>query len=803
MKKRSFSKGRHLSRWQRRHGRRAFLKASVIAGTAATGVTALSGNLFAGTAQAATAHQQIAADQLGTLTTFYADMDASAGPVNLLSTNVSYLMAEQATLTNGLTVSYMDGGNLDKGASVTNWTATNQQFSWPVQATLADQYVVTALIFGTAGTTVQVTVGASSCTYTFTASAWNKIQLGQVALPTGGSTLTVQATAGSGINMQLYSLELVPASVQAQVNAAVQSGRSKATWMRNSSVGAMYQWGQWGANPDGTQPAWPQCYANFDYNGFADRMQSMGVDFVVWSITWTQYFVAAPIASIDAVLAGRTTTNYGGADYLGQLLQALQSRGIRVIFYYHEGHDNNPNLDWWNAFWTSQVPSAGYYARREKAINAWLNIIAEIGNRYGTLLDGWMFDDGPYYYPAPYDLVNQALRAGNADRLISFNFHPTRLTDYEDFFFGEDNTGSFFNPSTIVNGRYTQGPFVNEYAFGNFTVDQGDWGVRTGDTSPITTALSRDQFVTIAENAIQTGQAMAYDTRMWTNMTQAQTDIDYLTDAATLAHAIRDGNLYNDTDSSITYSGTGWYAQGANGTYNGDIHATTINGDSFVFTFYGTGVDFVTETYSGYGNIDIYIDGTYTTTVSASGTSTPFHQLFIYRLDGLVLGTHTLKGVKTSGAFMIVDAFNVRRVDPSQWYKLVIQNNPSYVLDTSTTANGGMVQMWAYQADDRQQYQFVPVGAGYYKLAIRNNPAYVVDATLPVADGTQIQAWLYQGDTRQQYRLVNQGNGYYHLFVRYSPDYLLDAEWVNDGGKVQLWHDAGNDRQRWSLVTVS
>ena len=801
MKKQSFNDVRNLGWWQRQHGRRDFLKASVMAGAAATGVTALSSNMFIGTAQAATTRSQIADDQLGTLTTFYTDMDASAGPVNLLSTNVSYLMADQATLTNGLTITYWDGSHPDKGAYVTNWKATNQQFSWPLQATLADNYVVTAYISGTAGTTVQATVGGSSCSYTIQNNGGDKINLGQVAIPTGGSTLTLRATAGSGFNMQLNSLELLPASVQAQVNAAVQSGRSTATWLRNSPVGAMYQWGQWGANPDGTEPAWPQCYANFDYNGFANRMQSMGVDFVVWSITWTQYFVAAPIASIDAVLSGRTTTNYGGTDYLGQLLQALQSRGIRVIFYYQEGHDDNPNNDWWNAFWTSQVPSAGYYAHKEKAINAWLNIIAEIGNRYGTLLDGWMFDDGPYYYPAPYDLVNQALRAGNADRLISFNNHLARQTNYEDFYFGEGNTGGY-NTSNLVNGKYTQGAFANEYAFGNLQVDQGDWGVRTGDTSPITTNISRDQFIAIAENAIQTQQAMAYDMRMWTNMTQAQTDISYLTDAATLAHAIRDGNLYNDTDSSVTYSGSGWYAQGASGAYNGDIHATPTNGDSFQFTFYGTGVDFVTETNSDEGNIDIYIDGTYTKTVSANSSSR-LHQAFIYSLNGLVLGTHTLKGVKTSGSFMIIDAFNVRRVDPGQWYKLAIQNNPSYVLDTSgTPANGTLIQAWAYQADNRQQYQFVPVGGGYYKIGIRNNPAYVVEATLPVTNGTQIQSWQYQGDNRQHFRLVNQGNGYYKIFIRYSPDYLLDMSSVTDGGKVQLWNDAGNNRQQWSPVTV-
>jgi alpha-L-fucosidase len=74
----------------------------------------------------------------------------------------------------------------------------------------------------------------------------------------------------------------------------------------------------------------------------------MGASYVVWSITWTQYYLAAPIASVDAVLPGRTTSH----DYLEDMLTAFHKQGLRVIFYYHSGHDNNPNLNWWNAFWT-------------------------------------------------------------------------------------------------------------------------------------------------------------------------------------------------------------------------------------------------------------------------------------------------------------------------------------------------------------------------------------------------------------------------------------------------------------------
>ncbi|WP_164716729.1 RICIN domain-containing protein [Paenibacillus whitsoniae] len=702
------------------------------------------------------------------------------------------------------------------GDSVRGWNSTSQSFSWNVKTTAADSFYIDALINASSGATIQLIAGSNVLTYTFTTSGWNKIRLGQLAFPLGSSTVTLTATSGT-FDMMLKSLELSPASAAATIQTNIQNSRSKATWMKDSPVGVMYQWGQWGAYPNGTQPAWPGSYAGVpgdpyfnnsetDWNALADRIKGMGADFVVWSITWTQYYVAAPITSIDNVWAGRTTTNYGGQDYLMHMLDAFKARGLRVVFYYHSGHDNNPNLNWWNNFWT--VSSKGYYARKETAMDKWMNIVTEIGNRYGTKLDGWMFDDGSIYYPAPYDKVSSAVRAGNPDRMVSFNssFHNgggPRLTDYEDFFFGENNSGSLLSQYSIQDGKYTDGPFAGEYAFGNFKVDKYDWGIRTGDKTPIATDLARIQFIQFGENAISTQQSMAYDMRMWTNLDQSATDIIYFTDAAKLAHAIRDGNLYNDSDAEVAYTGSGWYTQSAGTTYKGDEHVTKANGDSFTFSFYGTGADIVTMTNSDEGNMDIYVDGVFNGTANANSASR-VSQAFIYSVSGLTPGNHTIKGVKTSGTYMIVDAFLVKRVDPNQWYKLVSKNNPGYVLDTSASpVNGTKVQMWQDVGNDRQQYRFIDAGAGYYKIQVRNNPAFVIDTSSPnITKGTQMQVWNDLGNDRQSYRLVNQGNGYYKIFVRNNANYLIDASSISNGGKVQMWTDAGNDRQQWSPVMV-
>ena len=72
-----------------------------------------------------------------------------------------------------------------------------------------------------------------------------------------------------------------------------------------------------------------------------------------------------------------------------------------------------------------------------KFFNNWKSIIAEAGERYGDKLAGWWFDDGTtnyYYRSAPWESLAKAAKAGNPQRLVSFNAwemnNPTRFHDY-------------------------------------------------------------------------------------------------------------------------------------------------------------------------------------------------------------------------------------------------------------------------------------------------------------------------------------------------------------------------------------
>jgi hypothetical protein len=113
----------------------------------------------------------------------------------------------------------------------------------------------------------------------------------------------------------------------------------------------------------------------------------------------------------------------------------------------------------------------------------------------------------------------------------------------------------------------------------------------------------------------------------------------------------------NETAGTL-FNGTGWQVQANPGCYNGDIHFTTNPGDNFQFSFYGTGIQFLSEMYSDEGNVDVYIDGAYDKTISCSNASRLYQQV-VYSKQNLSPGIHTIKGIMDNANYMILDAFIV------------------------------------------------------------------------------------------------------------------------------------------------
>ena len=133
-----------------------------------------------------------------------------------------------------------------------------------------------------------------------------------------------------------------------------------------------------------------------------------------------------------------------------------------------------------------------------------------------------------------------------------------------------------------------------------------------------------------------------------------------LLDAVIVSPAPVPSATVNDTDSALAYVG-GWryYPQRGLGDSGDDVHATQANGDSVSYTFTGTGVSYVTETNSDEGNVQVYLDGVLKTTVNCAAAGRAPQQS-VYSVSALTPGSHTIKLIKASGTFMLLDAFITR-----------------------------------------------------------------------------------------------------------------------------------------------
>jgi hypothetical protein len=115
----------------------------------------------------------------------------------------------------------------------------------------------------------------------------------------------------------------------------------------------------------------------------------------------------------------------------------------------------------------------------------------------------------------------------------------------------------------------------------------------------------------------------------------------------------------NDDANGIVYTGP-WYTAGKRGLgdFHDDVHATMADGSQVGYAFTGTGIALFSETYSDEGRMDIYLDEVFQRTVDT--TSQVRHaQQSVFSACGLSPGRHTIRAVKRSGTYMLLDRFDV------------------------------------------------------------------------------------------------------------------------------------------------
>ncbi|OYO05695.1 alpha-L-fucosidase [Enemella evansiae] len=429
------------------------------------------------------------------------------------------LLAASGSLSPGLTTERPTAQ--PKHFWVNGFTDSSRSVTWTVSTERAGRYRVSLLANLPQGSTVEVTVrGRAGTTITTAAGGWTRTDGGEIHLPAGTSTLTLTRTGGSGGN-QIKSIELVPSRAwddyQARIAAFKEASKQTRVELSESGLGLMFQYGPWSYPQTGENPDIETHTNNFDVKAFADLVQSTGAKHIIWSVSWWTYQLQAPIGAVDGIVGNGSRT--ASRDLIGELAEEFDKRGIMFFLYYHVGQDEHlgyESTDFWRAqnFPRSFTPTG--LGDRSTMLNNWKTIITEIGQRYGSKLDGWFFDDGLVYYPANFEELGKAARAGNPARLVSWNaWIVADYTQFQDVAFGEEGCVARPGPGSPPvggDGIIRSGKDAGLLQHCMQRMEQ-DWGVRAAN-QPITTQQSAESLRASVEDRLARNGAVSLNLMM-------------------------------------------------------------------------------------------------------------------------------------------------------------------------------------------------------------------------------------------------------------------------------------------------
>ena len=436
--------------------------------------------------------------------------------------NVTYLIAAGARHSSGLTVLYPEA--FPKHFWINNFTETSQFLEWSIFLEDAADYRVEALLSATEGETFNLSLvgNAEELKFSKLTDGWTKQDVGTISLPAGQSKLRFVRTS-SEANVDIKSLELVREKDLALRKQRIVDFKADTTWFSQAGFGLMFQYGPWGYPRTGPKKDLEDQANSFDVDSFVATVKETGASYVIWSLTWWEYVMNSPISSVDTLIGNsdRTSTR----DLVGEIMIALDAEGIDFMLYYHRGHEDDP---WFDAavFPPVEFPQRGT-GDRSVLFDNWVTIISEIGERYGDKLDGWFFDDGVVYYPAPFERMGVAARAGNPNRLVSHNaWISARVTDFQDVMFGEGNHGEEIAGSDDINGTglLSDGPSAGLLQHGMF-MTENDWGIHDEDQE-IETRVTPAEAAAWRAAAAARNVPISFTLMMWEDGSMSQESLD-------------------------------------------------------------------------------------------------------------------------------------------------------------------------------------------------------------------------------------------------------------------------------------
>ena len=221
-----------------------------------------------------------------------------------------------------------------------------------------------------------------------------------------------KSTASLGIK----SLELVKPEVWSGMCERARDSRSDTTWMVDGRYGLFIHWSlltyplhgdkqaldnfEWGVNV-------------FDAEAFAGAIQSTGASWVTFTTCHGAHYFPAPIQALDDQIPGRTSRR----DLIGDIADALNKRGIKLLLYYNLCGGDEP---------FAKSVGMEYAEDPEKWFSFLVRFTTEVSERYGNHIGGWGYIDSTvtaYEYGMQWEPFASAMKAANPNAVVGISNH--------------------------------------------------------------------------------------------------------------------------------------------------------------------------------------------------------------------------------------------------------------------------------------------------------------------------------------------------------------------------------------------
>ncbi|QDT08267.1 alpha-L-fucosidase [Planctomycetes bacterium K23_9] len=364
--------------------------------------------------------------------------------VQLDPDGVTAIIASSGTLSSNAK-RHFRSGNVVHGFESPQDTVT-----WTIDVPKEDDYVVDVLFSKREQTQLEVSSGDSVLTapsmirtWEYRPFFWRQELPGTLHLKAGVNQITLRlpdakpATASAGNNankstrfgqgvtedFNLFSIELGTAAARRGQVERAEAIRGDASWMADGKYGIFVHWSSQsrGFSIDEKRVDWFQKSVEmFDVKVFADAIERTGAAWITFTATHQGFYWPGPNAAIDKVAPGRTAQR----DLLGEIIDELDQRGIRTLFYLHTGYNGYDPKVWREALGANDADTKRFSDNIEA-------ILRECSLRYGEKLMGFGYMDGALAWDYPlrpsWEGWARAIKAGNPKAVVglSSNRGPT------------------------------------------------------------------------------------------------------------------------------------------------------------------------------------------------------------------------------------------------------------------------------------------------------------------------------------------------------------------------------------------